>query len=95
MYKVRILNASKHGAGYTTANQAQHYVRRGEAVLIGDVLHFLTHAEQIRQRQIEQQMVLERWHSDVYVDQQAKKEGAIWWNAGDIKGMHKPGELVS
>jgi len=78
MPKIRIANPQPGSAKYTTASQADRYVRRGEAVLIGKTLHFLTDAEQRHQRNIERHISAgeSRSRSDVYVD----RRGTIWWN---------------
>jgi hypothetical protein len=52
---------------YTTPNQADHMVRRGEAVLIGRILHLLTPSEIRTQRTIEHRIASERRGSDIYI----------------------------
>ena len=68
MPKIRIANPQPGSAKYTTVSQADRYVRRGEAVLIGKTLHFLTDAEQRHQRNIERQISAgeSRSRSDVW-----------------------------
>jgi hypothetical protein len=92
MSKVKITNPRPGSAQYTTADQADRHVRRGEAVLIGKELTFLSDAERRHMRNIESQLsVSARSNSDVYVD----IKQTIWWNGGDVDGMHRPGERVS
>ena len=50
MPKIRIANPLPGSAKYTTARQAERYVRRKEAVLIDSTLHFPSPAEQRRAR---------------------------------------------
>jgi hypothetical protein len=89
--KIRIANPQPGSARHTTIQQAERYVRRGEAVLIGQELHFLSDVEQRRMHSIEQQIQSERRASDVYI------RGQVWWNGSDpdLLAMHKPGERVS
>lgn len=89
MPKIKIANPQPGRSKYTSANQAERYVRRGEAVLIGSVLHFLTPEEIRRQRSIERVIASEHHASDVYI------RGIVLWNGSDINGMHRPGEVVS
>jgi len=78
MSKIKIVNSQPGSARYTSAAQADRYVRRGEAVLLGEELHFLSAAELRCHRNIEAQIAnaASRQRSDVYVDQR----GTIWWN---------------
>jgi hypothetical protein len=89
MPKIRIANPQPGRSKYTTASQAERYVRRGEAVLIGPELHFLTPEEIRRRRGFEQIIASERRASDVYV------RGVVWWDGCDAGGMHRPGEVRS
>lgn len=89
MSKIRIANPKPGSAKYTTESQAERYVRRGEAVLIGRDLHFLSESEQRHMRNVEAQIIIsERRASDVYI------EGTVWWDGDDPGGMHRPGEVV-
>jgi len=90
MSRIEIANPRPGSNRHTTEGQADRYVRRGEAVLIGQTLHFLEPEEQRHMQSIEQQMRSERHASDVYVT------GQIWWNgaAGGSK-MNPPGVVRS
>jgi hypothetical protein len=78
MSKIRIANPQPGCARYTSEAQAERYVRRKEAVLIGRNLHFLCATEQRHQRNIEIQIetASTRERSDAYVD----PRGVIYWN---------------
>jgi hypothetical protein len=89
MSKVRIANPLPGSSRFTTASQAERYVRRKEAVIIDSVLHFLSPAEQRHMRNVERIIQSERRASDVYV------RGIVWWDGNDAGGMHRPGERVS
>jgi hypothetical protein len=90
MSKIRIANPRPGSAKYTSECQAERYVRRGEAVKIGDELQFLSETEQRQLRNVEAQVAQsERRASDVYI------KGTVWWNGSDPDGMHRPGEVVS
>jgi hypothetical protein len=89
MSKIRIANPQPGSAKYTTASQAERYVRRKQAVIIGNELHFLSPAEQRRMLTINRIIQSERRASDVYI------RGIVWWNGRDSGGMHRPGEVVS
>lgn len=89
MPKIKIANPQPGRSKYTSPNQAERYVRRGEAVLIGSLLHLFTPEEIRRQRSNEQIIRSERRASDVYI------RGVVLWNGSDINGMHRPGEVVS
>jgi hypothetical protein len=52
MSKIRIANPQPGSARYTTASQAERYVRRKEAVIIDSELHFLSPSEQRRMQTI-------------------------------------------
>jgi hypothetical protein len=92
MPKIEIANPQPGCARYTTVNQAERFVRRGDAVLLGHILHFLQEAEKQHMRNILPHINPQpRKHSDVEVDQRP----AIWWDGDDPGGMHKPGEVVS
>lgn len=87
---IRIANPKPGSARYTTIAQADRYVRKGEAVLVGGELNFLTDAEQRHLQNIERQITRsERRASDVYIT------GTVWWNGTDIDGLHRPGEVIS
>ncbi len=89
MSKIRIANPRPGCARYTSESQAERYVRRGEAVRIGDELHFLSQAEQRHMENVERQIIRsERRASDVYI------RGTVWWDGPDPGGMHRPGEVV-
>lgn len=90
MSKVRITNPNPGCAKYTTESQADRYVRRGEAVLIGSELTFLSKSERGHMVNIERQMQQGRSRSDVYVD----PKGMTFWNGATV-GMHRPGEVRS
>ena len=89
MPKIRIANPQPGCAKYTTANQAERYVRRREAVIVDGELHFLSPADQRRMQSFIQNMQSERRASDVYI------RGIVWWDGRDPGGMHRPGEVVS
>lgn len=90
MSKIKIANPKPGCTRYTTESQAERYVRRGEAVQIGNELHFLSETEQKRLRNIERHIQQsERCGSDVYI------RDTVWWDGADPGGMHRPGELVS
>ena len=89
MPKIRIANPLPGSAKYTTARQAERYVRRKEAVLIDSTLHFLSPAERRQMQSVTRIIQSERRASDVYI------RGVIWWNGRDPGGMHRPGEVIS
>ncbi len=86
MQKIKIANPQPGSAQYTTVARAQRYVHRGEAVLIGPELHFLSATEQRQQQNIEKQITASegRKSSDVYVDQR----GVIFWNGARSHYVH-------
>lgn len=67
MPKIRIANPRPGCAKYTTESQAQRLVARGEAVMFGRTLEFLSEADQAHMRNIERQLSRERTGSDVYM----------------------------
>jgi hypothetical protein len=87
--KIRIANPQPGSARYTTANQAERYVRRKEAIIIDSQLHFLSPAEQRRMQTFNRIIQSERRASDVYI------RGIVWWDGSDPGGMHRPGEVIS
>jgi hypothetical protein len=88
--KISIVNPRPGSTKLTTASQAERYVRRGEAVLNGRELTFLTEAERRHKVNVEKQIsISERRASDVYI------KGTVWWDGDDIGGMHRPGEVIS
>jgi hypothetical protein len=89
MSKIRIANPQPGSSKYTTAGQAERYVRRKEAVIVDGELHFLSPAEQRRMRTYIQTVRSERRASDVYI------RGIVWWDGRDPGGMHRPGEVIS
>lgn len=89
MSKIRIANPQPGSAKYTSAGQAERYVRRKEAVIRDGVLHFLSPAEQRRMATFNQVIRSERRASDVYI------KGIVWWDGRDPGGMHRPGEVIS
>jgi hypothetical protein len=89
MSKIRIANPQPGSSRYTTTSQAERYVRRKEAVIIGNALHFLSPAEQRHMQNIDRIIQSERRASDVYI------RGIVWWDGNDAGGMHRPGERVS
>ena len=89
MSKISIANPQPGSARYTTARQAERYVRRREAVIIDGELHFLSSMEQRRMLTLNRIIQSERRASDVYV------RGTVWWDGRDPGGMHRPGEVVS
>ena len=90
MPKIRITNPQPRCAKYTTASQAERFVRRGQAVLFGNELTFLSSVEKRQLNAAEQQLRAERCASDVYI------RGMVWWN-GDagVDIMKRPGEVRS
>lgn len=93
MSKIRIENPRPGCAKYTSASEAERFVRRGQAVLIGQVLHFLSAAEIRHVASVEAQLARSaargRDYSDVYVS------GMVLWNGPEPGGMHRPGEVRS
>jgi hypothetical protein len=89
MSRIRIANPQPGSAKYASVSRAERYVRRKEAVIIDNVLHFLSPAEQRRMRTINRIIQSERQASDAYI------LGIVWWNGRDPGGMHRPGEVVS
>jgi hypothetical protein len=89
MPKIRITNPQPGSARYTTARQAERYVRRREAVIIDGKLHFLSPVEQRRVLTFNRIIRSERRASDVYI------RGIVWWDGRNPGGMHRPGEVVS
>ena len=89
MSKIRIANPQPGCAKYTTANQAQRYLRRKEAVIINGMLHFLSPNERRRNLALNPIIRSERRASDVYI------RGIVWWDGSDPGGMHRPGEVIS
>ena len=90
MPKIRIANPRPGSAKYTTISQAERFIRRGDAVITGDDLYFLSEAEKRHTQNIERQIVAAgRRASDVYIN------GVVWWDGNDAGGMHRPGERVS
>jgi hypothetical protein len=89
MSKIRIVNPQPGSVKYTSASQAERYVRRKEALIMEGELHFLSPAEQRRARSLTQAVQSERRASDVYI------RGIVWWNGRDPGRMHRPGEIVS
>jgi hypothetical protein len=67
MSKIRIANPQPGCAKYTTANQAERYLRRKEAVIINGMLHFLFSEERRRKLAVNPIIHSERHASDVYV----------------------------
>jgi hypothetical protein len=67
MSKIRIANPQPGCAKYTTANQAERYLRRKEAVIIDGMLLFLSPDERRRKLAINPIIHSERRTSDVYV----------------------------
>jgi hypothetical protein len=86
MSKIRIANPQPGSAQYTTILRAKRYVHRGEAVLIGQEVHFLSAIEQRHQQNIEKQIAAceGRKASDIYVDQR----GVIFWNGARSHYVH-------
>jgi hypothetical protein len=68
MPKIRIRNPRPGCAKFTTPGQAERLVRRGEAVLFGHELEFLSASDQAHMQRIERQIAADRKGSDVYVD---------------------------
>jgi hypothetical protein len=89
MPKIRIANPHPGCAKYTTANQAERYLRRKEAVIIDGMLHFLSSTEWRRKLALNPIIQSERRASDVYI------RGIVWWDGRDPGGMHRPGEVIS
>lgn len=89
MPKIRISNPQPGRSRYTTVSQAERYVRRGEAVFIGNALHFIEPDQVRSRRSMMHTIASERRASDVYV------KGTVWWDGDDPGGMHYPGEVVS
>lgn len=71
MPKIRIRNPRPGCAKFTTPGQAERLVRRGEAVLFGHELEFLSAADQAHMQRIDAQIAADRKGSDVYVDKYA------------------------
>ena len=90
MSKVKITNPNPGCAKYTTESQADRYVRRGEAVLIGCEWTFLSDSEQRHMHNVERSLQAGRSCSDVYVDGKS-----VLWNGSEPGGMHRPGEVRS
>ena len=67
MPKIRIANPQPGCAKYTTANQAERYLRRKEAVIIDGMLHFLFPTERRGRLALNPIIHSERRASDVYV----------------------------
>ena len=72
MSKIRIANPQPGSARYTTASQAERYVRRKEAVIIDSELHFLSPIEQRRMQTFNRIFQSKRRANDVYV------RGMVW-----------------
>lgn len=69
MPKIRIRNPRPGCAKFTTPGQAERLVRRGEAVLCGHELEFLSESDRAHMQQIESQIAASgRTGSDVYVN---------------------------
>jgi hypothetical protein len=81
---IEIANPLPGGQWLTSTKRAEDYCRRGVAYMLKD-----------GRLQFRASFQKGRLHSDIYIDTRAKRDGAIWWNADDPRGMHKPGELVS
>jgi hypothetical protein len=82
MSRIRIANPHPGSARYTTASQAERYVRRKEAVIVNSELHFLSPTEQRFMQTIDRIIPSEQRASDVYV------RGGMWWNGSDPGGKH-------
>jgi len=67
MSKIRIANPQPGCAKYTTASQAERYVRRKKAALVNGELRFLAPNEQRRMAAFIQTIHSERRASDVYI----------------------------
>ena len=89
MPKIRIANPQPGCAKYTSANQAERYLRRKQAVIVDGMLRFLSPMEQRRNQTTTRVIQSERRASDVYI------RGIVWWDGGDPGGMHRPAEVVS
>lgn len=94
MSKIRITNPQPGSAQYCTESRAERYIRRGEAVLFGQELTFLSPIDVRKNRAATLVMLQEqraRVRSDAYVD----PRGVIFWNGCEVMAMHRPGEVVS
>ncbi|HTN73100.1 MAG TPA: hypothetical protein VMO00_18610 [Methylomirabilota bacterium] len=91
MSKVRIANPRPGGAQYTTIAQADRFVRRHEAYIDGEQLHFLQPAELRQTQGVMAAIAAERHRSDVYITRQ------VWWNGDDPDpyATHGPGDIRS
>ena len=91
MSRIRIANPKPGSAKYATVGQANRYVHRGEAVLIGNELTFLSAAEQKHMNYIERHLIQAgRAFSDVYI-----KGPVNWRGDGLTEKFYLPGIRVS
>jgi hypothetical protein len=85
METIRIANPQPGGQSYTSTTRAQHFVRRGIAVVNDGMLHFLSDSPaDIRARRLR-------------VKQMREAAGMVFWNGAvaDECAMKRPGEVRS